>query len=205
MNKVALFVVLALVASALAIHEIPMKHKIRSPRETKRLIEYMSRGPLALRINKILAKIFPSEMTPNIYAYPEVKILNYLDAQYYGYPSLNLDRSTSDPLLNSSELSSIPDHPTCGSPRRSADCPPLATSTDTTTLPRAQPINTMVPNSTSPTAQEPSQDLSARTQSGSLDLKPKILFSPKSLLFTESASLLPNSTVFWVWPGPPFQ
>jgi len=45
----------------------------------------MSRGPIAQRINKILAKIFPSEMTPNIYAYPEVKILNYLDAQYYGY------------------------------------------------------------------------------------------------------------------------
>lgn len=88
MNKVALFVVLALVTLTLAIHEIPMKHKVRSPREAKRLIEYMSRGPLAMRINKILAKIFPSEMTPNIYAYPEVKILNYLDAQYYGYPLL---------------------------------------------------------------------------------------------------------------------
>ena len=88
MNKVAVFVVLALVLTmTFAIHEIPMKHKKRSPREAQRLIEYMNRGPLASRINKILAKIFPSELTPNIYAYPEVKILNYLDAQYYGYLS----------------------------------------------------------------------------------------------------------------------
>ena len=86
MNKVTLFVVLALIATVtFAIHEIPMKHKRRSPREVRRLLEYMERGPLVERVHKILAKIFPSEMTPNIYAYPEVKILNYLDAQYYGY------------------------------------------------------------------------------------------------------------------------
>lgn len=85
MNKAAIFVILALVITVtFAIHEIPMKHKVRSPRETKRLLEYMNRGPLAERINKVLAKIFPSELTPNIYAYPEVKVLNYLDAQYYG-------------------------------------------------------------------------------------------------------------------------
>ena len=85
MNKVALFVILALVITmTFAIHEIPMKHKKRSPREIKRLLEYMNRGPLAERINKVLAKIFPSQLTPNIYAYPEVKVLNYLDAQYYG-------------------------------------------------------------------------------------------------------------------------
>ena len=47
------------------------------------LLTYMNRGDYAEKINKILAKIFPSELTPNIYAYPEVKILNYLDAQYY--------------------------------------------------------------------------------------------------------------------------
>ena len=85
MNKIFVFVALALaIIVASAVHEIPMKHKERSPREVKRLLEYMSRGPLAERINKVLAKIFPSKMTPNIYAYPEVKILNYLDAQYYG-------------------------------------------------------------------------------------------------------------------------
>lgn len=48
------------------------------------LLEYMTRGPMMARVNKLLTKIFPSELTPNIYAYPEVKILNYLDAQYYG-------------------------------------------------------------------------------------------------------------------------
>ncbi|CAM6001098.1 unnamed protein product [Sphagnum balticum] len=45
----------------------------------------MTRGPLVQKVNKLLSKIFPSPMTPNIYAYPEVKIINYLDAQYYGY------------------------------------------------------------------------------------------------------------------------
>jgi hypothetical protein len=44
----------------------------------------MNRGPLLAKVNALLNKIFPSEMTPNIYAYPEVKIINYLDAQYYG-------------------------------------------------------------------------------------------------------------------------
>ena len=88
MNKVALFVLLALaITMTFAIHEIPMKHKKRSDREVKRLLEYMNRGPLAEKINKVLSRIFPSELTPNIYAYPEVKVLNYLDAQYYGYLS----------------------------------------------------------------------------------------------------------------------
>jgi hypothetical protein len=61
-----------------------MEHRKRTPREAKMLLTYMNRGEFAERINKVLAKIFPSELTPNIYAYPEVKILNYLDAQYYG-------------------------------------------------------------------------------------------------------------------------
>lgn len=39
MNKVILFVVLALVITmTFAIHEIPMKHKKRSPREVRRLL-----------------------------------------------------------------------------------------------------------------------------------------------------------------------
>merc|ERR1712147_77787 len=31
-----------------------------------------------------MSRMFPSRLVPNIYAYPEVKITNYLDAQYYG-------------------------------------------------------------------------------------------------------------------------
>ena len=86
MNKVALLLLIALTISvACAVQEISIKHKKRTPREAKRLIDYMNRGTYAEKINKILARIFPSKLTPNIYAYPEVKILNYLDAQYYGY------------------------------------------------------------------------------------------------------------------------
>ena len=85
MNRVTLFVVLALIATlTLAAHEIPIKHRKRTPRESKMLLQYMGRQGFAERINKVLAKIFPSKLTPNVYAYPEVKILNYLDAQYYG-------------------------------------------------------------------------------------------------------------------------
>ena len=86
MNKTIVLAVLALVAvTAFAAVEIPMKHKKRTPRESKMFVSYMNRGDYAQRIHKILARIFPSKLTPNIYAYPEVKILNYLDAQYYGY------------------------------------------------------------------------------------------------------------------------
>lgn len=81
---VILFAVALCLASVVAIHELPMEHRKRTPRESKMLLEYMNRGPLMTRVNKLLAKIFPSELTPNIYAYPEVKIINYLDAQYYG-------------------------------------------------------------------------------------------------------------------------
>ena len=84
-NLTVILVLGLLLAVASAVHEVPMKHHKRTPRESKVLIEYMSRGPYAMRINEMLNKIFPSEMVPNIYAYPEVKIINYLDAQYYGY------------------------------------------------------------------------------------------------------------------------
>lgn len=85
MKTLVCLVALALcLASVVAIHELPMQHRKRTPRESQMLLEYMSRGPLMTRVNKLLAKIFPSDLTPNIYAYPEVKILNYLDAQYYG-------------------------------------------------------------------------------------------------------------------------
>jgi hypothetical protein len=85
MKTLVILVAVALcLASVVAIHELPMEHRKRTPRESKMLLEYMSRGELMTRVNKLLTKIFPSELTPNIYAYPEVKILNYLDAQYYG-------------------------------------------------------------------------------------------------------------------------
>jgi hypothetical protein len=143
-----------LLVVAQAIHEIPMAHRKRTPRESKMLLEYMGRGPFAEKINKILAKIFPSELTPNIYAYPEVKILNYLDAQYYGYLSIYPDKSILELLLNNSELFSIQDLPTFGFPPKSADSHLPATYTDTSTHLRAPLTFTTEHISTSPMDQE---------------------------------------------------
>jgi len=82
MTKIALL--LLFLVCVFSITEIPMRHHKRSPQESKLLIEYLNRGPYMEHINKIISVVFPSNLTPNIYAYPEVKILNYLDAQYYG-------------------------------------------------------------------------------------------------------------------------
>lgn len=60
-------------------------------------IEYMNRGPLIDGVMKTLASLFPHKKLPNLYSYPEVKIYNYLDAQYYGYFfHFNLDKSESE-------------------------------------------------------------------------------------------------------------
>ena len=120
-----------------------------------------------------------------------------------GTSSDNLDKSISEPLLNNSVSSLILDHPTFGSPPKNADSHPPAISINTTTHPRAPPMSTTEPTSTSPTAQEQSQDLLDKTQSGSPVLKLKMLFLPKSLPFTASLSSHPNSTVFWEWLGLP--
>ena len=44
----------------------------------------MNRGPMVQKVYSLLSTLFPTKQIPNIYAYPEVKIINYLDAQYYG-------------------------------------------------------------------------------------------------------------------------
>ena len=75
---------LVLIVVVSAVHEIPMRHRRRTPHEAQLLLEYLNRGSYAQKINPLIAKIFPSKIQPNIYAYPEVKILNYLDSQYYG-------------------------------------------------------------------------------------------------------------------------
>lgn len=127
-----------LLAVASAVHEVPMKHHKRTPREAKMLLEYMNRGPFATKINELLSKIFPSELVPNIYAYPEIKIINYLDAQYYGYTYLYPEKSRLVILPKVSPSSLTLAHRTCGSPLRSADSPLLATFTNTSTQQRVQ-------------------------------------------------------------------
>ena len=44
----------------------------------------MNRGPLIQELMDTLYNLFPNRPLPNLYSYPEVKINNYLDAQYYG-------------------------------------------------------------------------------------------------------------------------
>lgn len=80
-----LFVLLALlVVMTVSIHEIKMTHRVRNDYESKMFLAYMNRGPLIDSVMKTLKSLFPHKELPNLYSYPEVKILNYLDAQYYG-------------------------------------------------------------------------------------------------------------------------
>ena len=83
MNKL-LIVLAILLVSASAIHEVKINHRQRNPVETMMFIDYLNRGPLTQKTMDILSNLFPNGETPNIYSYPEIKIYNYLDAQYYG-------------------------------------------------------------------------------------------------------------------------
>ena len=82
MNK--LLCLLAIAVCVLSVTEIPISHRKRTPQEATMFINYMNRSPLMQRAMNIMSRMFPSRLVPNIYAYPEVKITNYLDAQYYG-------------------------------------------------------------------------------------------------------------------------
>jgi hypothetical protein len=44
----------------------------------------MTNGPLIKKVMSTLESLFPTKQLPKIYSYPEVKIYNYLDAQFYG-------------------------------------------------------------------------------------------------------------------------
>jgi hypothetical protein len=83
-KPVILLTVALLLVLAASVQEISMEHRKRTPREAKIFIDYLSRGAMTQKVYRLLSKIFPSDLTPNLYAYPEVKIINYLDAQYYG-------------------------------------------------------------------------------------------------------------------------
>jgi cathepsin D len=61
-----------------------MNHKVRNSYESKMFIAYMTHSPLITQTMNTLKALFPHKQLPNIYSYPEVKINNYLDAQYYG-------------------------------------------------------------------------------------------------------------------------
>jgi len=194
----AFILLIALVAS---VQEIPIQHRRRTPRESKILIDYVNRGPIAQRVNQLLSKIFPSALTPNIYAYPEVKIINYLDAQYYGYIFYHLVRSILVLLLKHLLLFSIQDHQIFGFLPKNADSQLLVIYTNTSTLPRALPTLLTELTLTSLMDQVLFLDTLDRTPLGLLDFKLRTHFLLKLLLFTELVLLLPSLMVFWVWHG----
>ncbi len=61
-----------------------MQHRQRTPLETKLFKLYVERSPLLENAFGIMKMMFSQDMLPDMYSYPEVKIYNYLDAQYYG-------------------------------------------------------------------------------------------------------------------------
>jgi cathepsin D len=71
-------------AISLAIHEIPVKHKPRTAVENRRLLQYLRHSTVFEQADLILSHIFPGRFPSNMYSYPEVKIYNYLDTEYYG-------------------------------------------------------------------------------------------------------------------------
>lgn len=79
---------LAVLVLASCVTEIKMSHRKRTPVEARMFIDYMNRGPLVQGALNIMSSMFPGSQTPNLYSYPEVKIYNYLDAQYYGEISI---------------------------------------------------------------------------------------------------------------------
>src|SRR5690606_9632713 len=83
MRKILLLVALTIVMT-MSIHEIKMTHKVRNSYESKMFLAYMNNGPMIQNVMKTLKALFPHKELPNLYSYPEVKLLNYLDAQYYG-------------------------------------------------------------------------------------------------------------------------
>jgi hypothetical protein len=83
MRKIILLLA-CLIALTVSIHEIKMTHKVRNSYESKMFIAYMNQGPLIEGVMNTLKSLFPHKELPNLYSYPEVKINNYMDAQYYG-------------------------------------------------------------------------------------------------------------------------
>jgi hypothetical protein len=99
-----------------------------------------------------------------------------------------LDKSTLELLLKHSELSSILDLPTFGSPLKNADFPQPAIFTDTMIPQKVLHMSIMEPNSILLMDLEPFQDSLGKIPHGLLGLRLKNLFSLKLLNYTASAS-----------------
>lgn len=69
MAKLIILAAILLIACS-CVEEIKMKHRIRSPMETKMFIDYMNRGPLVEGVVKVLQNLYPLNKVPNMYSYP---------------------------------------------------------------------------------------------------------------------------------------
>ena len=75
---------LTILLAVSCVQEIQMTHRHRTDLEARMFVEYMNKGPLIQGVIDTIGNLFPNKQLPNLYAYPEEKIYNYLDAQYYG-------------------------------------------------------------------------------------------------------------------------
>lgn len=137
-NILIVFCVLLVAVSSL--HEINIKHRERTPLQTKMFIAYMNQDPILENMAKVMGTLFGAEKIPELYTYPEEKIFNYLDTQYYGYHFYNLALSDWELLNNFSKSSSIPDHQTFGFLQRNAAQLDVFSTTDLT-HPKAPPTS----------------------------------------------------------------
>ena len=47
-------------------------------------LAWMNQDPIIENVAKVMSTLFNKGKTIDMYAYPEVKIYNYMDTQYYG-------------------------------------------------------------------------------------------------------------------------
>lgn len=157
MKRIIIALAILMVAVS-CLHELSMTHRQRTPKEAKMFIAYMNRDPVIEKIAKVLGQLFPYESVPNMYSYPEEKIYNYLDAQYYGYILRYLETLVSVLHHNHSVLFLTQDHRTYGFHQKNADYHLHAIFTNTLIVQNHQPISMMVENSTLPMVQEQLSD-----------------------------------------------
>jgi hypothetical protein len=79
-----LLVLCVLLVAVSSIQELNIKHRERTPLQSKMFVAYMNRDPIIETMAKVMGKLFGEDKVPSLYSYPEEKIFNYLDTQYYG-------------------------------------------------------------------------------------------------------------------------
>ena len=151
----SLILLTILLVAVLSVQEIKLAHKKRTPLESKRLLDYLQRSTYMQKVQSVLSALMPHKYSGNMYSYPEVKIYNYLDAQYYGLVSCYLETSKLELQDKSSEWSLTLEVQTFGFRQKNANSPQLVFCTSTSTPPKVRHTKPMEQSSTSPMDQEP--------------------------------------------------